>query len=196
MTFVSPADLVAAVERGCRGMRAPLASTEPDHRPELALAPGSDPPGEPSTAVLEAAFRAHRLVVAQPAPYGVLVTGRAGGWAARFAPATGGGAVPFRADPSCGDALAGAFPDDGLLFLVCVDFGRMSVGRTPTAYPDLLVGAGALARALDRAAADQGLGSRIHTRGLRPVTSAVRQVRPGLRHVLTVTARPTDGSLT
>ncbi|MEX1654838.1 hypothetical protein ABZ960_16890 [Streptomyces pseudovenezuelae] len=196
MTLVSPSDLVGAVERGCRGTRDPHPLGEPGRSRIVGPAPATALPGDLPAAVLEAAFRLHALVVPRPDPYGVVVTGHFGGRTQHAVLATAVDTVTVPADPSWTGALAEAFPDSGLLFLVCADFGRISGGRTPTAYPDLLTGAGALARALSRAANSLGLDSRIHTGGRRPVTSAVRRLRPGQRHVLTVTASPTDGSST
>ncbi|MGW7540971.1 hypothetical protein ACWGKQ_07595 [Streptomyces sp. NPDC054770] len=147
--------------------------------------------------VVDTAFRHHRAAVPDQTPFAVLVTtGRVGQGVPRAGFATADAVVPFAVDGSWTDVLAGRYQGAERLFLVCADFRRMSGPRASVTYPQLLLGAGALAQALRIAADRPETGAWIHTGSLRPVTSAVRRRYPGMRHLLTVVAGPFDGSPT
>ncbi|MFF3821673.1 hypothetical protein ACFYYD_34770 [Streptomyces bluensis] len=193
MTPPSMADAVAAVENACRSARsAPREEPERRHRTD-------EPPAvvREVAAALETAFRSHRLAVPDQTPYGIVaVTGHAGPGVPRAAFATVDAVTLFEAESPWTGVLADMYPDVGWLFLVCADFGRMRGPRAGAAYPELLAGAGALAHALRLAVSCPRPDARIHTGSHRPVTSAVRRRHPGMRHLVTVSAGPLDGSPT
>ncbi|MBA2809764.1 hypothetical protein E0500_020765 [Streptomyces sp. KM273126] len=193
MTPPSMADAVAAVENACRSARsAPRREPERRHRADEPAAVVRE-----VAAALQTAFRFHRLAVPDQTPYGIVaVTGHAGPGVPRAAFATVDAVAPFEAESSWTGVLADACPDVGWLFLVCADFGRMRGPRAGAVYPELLAGAGALAHALRLAVSCPRRGTRIHTGSHRPVTSAVRRPHPGMRHLVTVSAGPLDGSPT
>ncbi|MER6037942.1 hypothetical protein ABT133_29210 [Streptomyces sp. NPDC001835] len=193
MTPPSMADAVAAVEQACRGGRS-AQRAQPERQPGAMEA--SDVAGEVA-AVLDIAWRSHRLAVPDQAPYGIVaVTGHAGPGTAHAVFARADTLMPFEAEPSWAGVLAEAHPDVGRLFLVCADLGRAARPWIGAAYPVSLVGAGALAHSLRLAASRLWPGARIHTSSHIPVTSAVRRRHPGMRHLVTVSAGPLDGSST
>ncbi|WP_406148626.1 hypothetical protein [Streptomyces sp. NBC_01012] len=193
MTPPSMADAVAAVERACRAGR-PAQRAEPERRPG---ATGTSCVAGEVAAVLDIAFRSHRPAVPDQTPYGILaVTGHTGPGTAHAVFARADAVVPFEADPSWTGALAEAHPDVDRLFLVCADLGRAAGPWTGAAYPESLVGAGALAHSLRLAASRPWPGARIHTGSHTPVTSAVRRRHPGMCHLVTVSTGPHDRSTT
>ncbi|MFJ5266515.1 hypothetical protein ACIQAC_39300 [Streptomyces sp. NPDC088387] len=193
MTPPSMADAVAAVEHACRGDR-PAQRAEPERRPRAMEASGA---AREVAALLDIAFLSQRLAVPDQTPYAVLaVTGHAGPGTAHAVFAMADTVVPFEAELSWTGVLAEAYPDVGRLFLVCADLGRAPGPWAGAAYPESLVGAGALAHSLRLAASHPWPGARIHIGSHTAVTSAVRRRYPGMRHLVTVSAGPLDGSST